>query len=50
MEGVYVARGQDVRSDILRKTFAAKQSFRFLLTLLTYVPVGKCAWKTCNQM
>ena len=26
---------------ILRKAFAVKQSFRVLLTLLTYVPVGK---------
>jgi len=25
MEGVYVARGQDVRSDLLRKVFAVKQ-------------------------
>ncbi len=34
-------KAEEQKPAILRKAFAVKQSFCVLLTLLTYVPVGK---------
>ncbi len=34
-------KAEEQKPAILRKAFAVKQSFRVLLMLLTYVPVGK---------